>query len=61
LGQVGVFLQDAHDPKMGVLLDLGLTACHWGSFKVALKGIKMCFGQATAMPGLGLCPKAVSQ
>jgi hypothetical protein len=31
LGQVRVFLQDTHDPKMRVFLDIGLTACHWGS------------------------------
>jgi len=30
-------LQDAHDPKMGVFLDLGLTACHGGSFRVLAK------------------------
>ena len=47
LGQVGVFLQDAQDPKKSVLLDLGLTACYWVSFKVVLKRVKMCFGQAT--------------
>ncbi len=26
LGQVGGFLQDAHDPKMGVFLDFGFMA-----------------------------------
>ena len=36
LGQVRVVLQDAHDPKMGVFLDLGLAACHGGSFRVVL-------------------------
>ena len=44
------FLQDAHDLKMGVFLDLGLTAGHGGSFKVVLKGAKIYFGQATAVP-----------
>ena len=48
--QIEVFLQDAHDPKMLVFLDLGLTACHWDSFKVVLKQTKMCFGQTTAVP-----------
>ncbi len=28
LGEIGVFLQDAHDPEMGVFLDLGLAAGH---------------------------------
>ncbi len=50
LGQVGVLLQDAHDPKMGVFLDLGLTACHGGRFKVVLKTKRKCFRQATAVP-----------
>lgn len=45
LSEVGVFLQDAHDPKMGVFLDLGLTACHGGSFKVVLKRAKCALGR----------------
>ncbi len=31
---------------MGVFLDLGSTACHWGNFKVILKEMQMSFEQA---------------
>lgn len=51
LGQVRVVLQDAHDPEMGVFLDLGLAAGHSlsGSFLSWRKGY-IGFGHATAMP-----------
>jgi len=51
LGQVGVVLQDAHDPEMGVFLDLGLAVGHSlsGSFLSWRKGY-IRFGHATAMP-----------
>ena len=31
LGEVGVVLQDAHDPEVGVYLQLGLAAGHRGA------------------------------
>jgi hypothetical protein len=43
-------LQDAHDPEMGVFLDLGLSAGH-GFGVVSVSGVAVkCFKQAIAMP-----------
>ncbi len=49
-GQVWIFLQYAHDPKMGVFLDLGLSASHMVRVMVVIVKVTKCFGQATTKP-----------